>query len=371
MKKIYALISSALLLCSCATSEPKQVAYEISLDKVPTTAVFKNGDETTWSVWGASMAKGEDGLYHMFYSRWPKGLGWSWVVDSEIARATSSSPYGPWEFQEIVLPRRDKEYWDGWCTHNPTIHKYGDKYYLYYMGNTGDGVTVGDPVKSELNWTHRNNQRIGVAITDSPAGPWERFDKPILDVTADDSAPDCLMTSNPATCQTPDGRYLLLYKAVGKERKLPAGGPVVHMVAFADSPTGPFVKEKELVFTVEGSDFPAEDPTIWYQDGKYRAIVKQMSGASGNKRASLIHYDSEDGIHWTPAKYNKVSELELTWEDGTRYEVTHLERPQIFFENGEPLLLLCAADTMDVNNVLHSFNVQIPINIEKHDLTNE
>lgn len=35
------------------------------------------------------------------------------------------------------------------------------------MGNVGDGIV---PPKS-LNWTHRNHQRIGVAIADSPAGP--------------------------------------------------------------------------------------------------------------------------------------------------------------------------------------------------------
>ena len=46
------------------------------------------------------MVKGEDGLYHIFYSRWPKDIGWSWVTDSEIAHAVSVSPYGPWKFRK-------------------------------------------------------------------------------------------------------------------------------------------------------------------------------------------------------------------------------------------------------------------------------
>ncbi|MFR9628684.1 MAG: glycoside hydrolase family protein [Rikenellaceae bacterium] len=370
MKTFLTLIATALMLNSCTTttSEPKELEYEITLGKVPTTAVFKNGDETTWSVWGASMIKDDNGLYHIFYSRWPKANGWVWAVDSEIARATSTSPYGPWEFQEIVLPRRGVEYWDGWCTHNPTIHKFGDKYYLYYMGTTGDGREIEYPISDEVRWLHRNNQRIGVAVADSPTGPWTRFDKPTLDVSSDDTAPDCLITNNPAVSQTPDGRYLLLYKTAGKKKPLPVGGPVVHMVAFSDSPTGPFVKEDVLVFAVEGNDFPAEDPTIWYQDGKYRAIVKEMASASNDWHASLIHYDSEDGIHWTPGKFQKVSDRQVTWEDGQHYKLSHLERPQIFMENGEPLLILFAADTTDVNNVLHSFNIQVPVNIKKHEV---
>lgn len=169
------------------------------------------------------MVKGDYGLYHIFYSRWLKSLGWAWVTDSEIAHATSESPYGPWNFKDVVLERRGKEYWDGWCTHNPTVHKFGNKYYLYYMGNTGDGIVTRTPGKEKLNWTHRNNQRIGVAVADNPNGPWKRFDKPLIDVTPNDSAYDCLMTSNPSICEMADGKYLLIYKGVDKKYLLPGG----------------------------------------------------------------------------------------------------------------------------------------------------
>ena len=43
------------------------------------------------------------------------------------------------------------------------------------------------------------------------------------------------------------------------------------------------------------------------------------------------------------------------------------ERPQIYIENGEPLMLLCAADTME-GHERHSFNVQIPLSIKKHEV---
>ena len=221
----------------------KPVDLKIEFGKVSKNSIFVS---ETWSHWGGSVVKGNDGLYHMLYSRWPKKLGWSWVVDSEIAHAVGPTPFGPFKHQAIATPRRGKDHWDGWCTHNPTVHKFGDKYYLYYMGNTGDGEIVGSPGKQRLNWQHRNNQRIGVAIADNPAGPWTRMDEPVLDISRDDSASDALMTSNPSVCQRTDGSILMVYKAVGKKFKLPAGGPVVHMVAIADQPTNGTIQENAL-----------------------------------------------------------------------------------------------------------------------------
>ena len=313
------------------------------------------------SIWGGSLVKGEDGLYHLYYSRWPKRLGWAWVTHSEIAHAVAESPLGPYTFQDVTLPPRGAEFWDGLCTHNPTVHRFDGKYYLYYMGNTGDGKVVGMPGKPQLNWLHRNNQRIGVAVADKLAGPWKRFDRPVIDISTDASAPDSLMTSNPSVCQRPDGSYLMIYKAVGQEYPMPFGGPVVHCITTADSPTGPFRKHPQTVFTVTGERFPAEDPYIWYQDGKYRAIVKRMNDAQGKRYFTLAQYDSRDGFDWQPSRYHKISDRTLTWEDGSRQQLNHLERPQVFFENGKPAVLLCAADTIDQNNVRQSFNVQIPL----------
>lgn len=339
---------------------PAAPDLKIELGPVSRDAVFAS---KTLSHWGGSLVKTEDGRYHMFYSRWPKELGWAWVTDSEIAHAVSSSPFGPYEFKDIALPRTDKRHWDGWCAHNPTVHKFGDKYYLYYMGNTGDGKVVGRPGKQTLNWTHRNNQRIGVAVADSPDGPWRRSKKPVLDISPDDQAPDCLMTSNPSVCQRPDGGVLMVYKAVGKEFPLPSGGPVVHCIATADSPTGPFVKHDKPVFTFEGERFPAEDPYIWFQQGKYRAIVKRIKHVNKKREFSLVQYDSVDGFDWQPSKHHEISDRTITWDDGSNERFDHLERPQVLIEDGKPVALLCAADHIDENNVRHSLNIQIPLNV--------
>jgi len=332
--------------------------FKLTLAPAPPTAKF---EEEGKSVWGGSLVKGDDGLYHMFYSRWDKGLGWAWVTHSEIAHATSASPYGPFKFQDVALPIRGAEFWDGLCTHNPTVHKFDGKYYLYYMGNTGDGVENSTPGKLILNPVHRNNQRIGVAVADSPSGPWKRTDTPLIDVSPDPNALDCLMVSNPSVTKRPDGGYLMVYKAVGKKKPGKWGGPVVHCIATSDSPTGPFKKYDRKVFEAKGVDFPAEDPSIWYQDGKYRAIVKDMHGAFTDAGQALVNFESENGFDWNLADPALLSTLQIQWTDGRVQKLKHLERPQLYLENGKPVALLCAADTADENNILHSFNVQIPI----------
>ena len=56
------------------------------------------------------------------------------------------------------------------------------KYYLYYMGNTGNGKAM-----ENLNFTHRNKQRIGVAWANNPHGPWYINDKPFINVSTDEN----------------------------------------------------------------------------------------------------------------------------------------------------------------------------------------
>lgn len=72
-------------------------------------------------VWCGSVVQGEDGKFHMFASRWPKTLPMhpGWMTASEIVRADSDTPEGPYRFCEVALPARGAEYWDGRCTHNP------------------------------------------------------------------------------------------------------------------------------------------------------------------------------------------------------------------------------------------------------------
>lgn len=340
-----------------ATADGRGLGDDLDLSRwiqpVPSGAIF---EDPAHCIWCGSAVRGDDGRYHLFYSRWPRRLGHkAWVTHSEVARAVADAPTGPYRHVEVVLPARGANFWDGSCTHNPTILRVGKKFCLYYMGNHGDGV-----VQEPLNWTHRNHQRIGVATADSPAGPWTRLEHPVVDVSPDPEAPDALMTSNPVTCVRPDGGLLMVYKAVAKKGKPPFGGPVVHLVATADRPEGPWKKSLTPIFTRPGEHFAAEDPFIWHDGGRYRAVVKDNNGIFTGRGYSLAQFESTDGFDWKLARHPFVTTPEMVRSDGTTVKLNALERPQLVFDaNSVPVALLCAgAYTADR---VASFNVAIPL----------
>ncbi len=352
MKTICSGWMLALLCSAFGAAQAAELDLHALLQPVPATAAFRDAE---FNIWCGSMAKGDDGQYHLFYSRWPRKLGHAaWVTHSEIAHAVAASPFGPYKHADVTLPPRGKEFWDGLCTHNPTVIRANGKYYLYYMGNTGDGVAM-----KTLNWTHRNNQRIGVAVADKPEGPWQRFDKPVIDASSDTNAPDALMIANPSVCQRPDGGFLMVYKGVAKQGKPPFGGPVVHLVATADAATGPFKKFPQPIFTKPGEHFAAEDPFIWRDTDRYRAVVKDNHGIFTGRGYSLALFESREGFDWKPSEHVLVTTPQVTWADGRTQKMDALERPQLYLENGAPVALFCAA--AEAKGRDGSFNVAIPL----------
>lgn len=311
---------------------------------VPENYVLK---DPAYFIWGAGVVEGTDGKFHMLYTRWPKELGFSaWVTDSEIAYAVADKPEGPYIPKSTALKRRGGSYWDGMTTHNPTvIHKEG-KYYLYYMGTTGT-PNLKRPTSTQHDdwWEYRNNQRIGVAVAEKPEGPWKRFNKPVLDVSDDPKAYDGLMTSNPAVTFNDDGKVIMTYKAVEKEPARLSGGRVRFMVAFSDSPTGPFVKESEPIFEVSNGDggewMVAEDPYIWFDQGVYKAVVRDVVGKFTGDEGALALLESKDGKDWKAGKHPKILGSKFKWANG-EYSGTKLERPQLFIKNGVPQFLFGA-----------------------------
>ncbi len=307
-------------------------------------------------IWGATMTRtghgGDGGACHLLYARWPRALGHdAWVTDSEIAHATADQPLGPYRHRSVVLPARGDAYWDGRCTHNPTVLAAGGRFYLYYMGTRGTAST-----EPGLNWSHRNQQRIGVAVADHPAGPWRRFDTPL--VTGPEGTVCC---ANPTVTARPCGGFLMIYKAVRPDGDAPFYGPVVHHAATADHPEGPFTTLPGTVFDAADTDFPAEDPYIWCQDGRYYAVVKDMNGHFTGAGKSLAGFTSPDGLRWSPAPAPLVSPVQLRHADGSVQPLHALERPQVYLEHGRPAVLFCAADVNTHRD--HSFNVHLPLGL--------
>lgn len=313
------------------------------LQPITKQSMFRLDD---YMVWCGSPIQGKDGKFYLFYSRWPRKLTHqAWATHSEIAVAVSNKANGPYKHVKVVLPKRDKKYWDADVTHNPNIHRFGNMYYLYYMGNYGNGEW----------WNHRNHQRIGVAVAKHPLGPWKRFDKPIVDTSH--KSFDHMIASNPSVTKQPNGKYLMIYKGVS-EGKLPFGGVVLHGAAISNSPVGPFVKQSQRIFVKDTVRFAAEDPYIWYQKGKYWAIVKDFKGSFTNSGLSLALFESSNGLDWLPGKNALVSKTMIPWKSGS-VSVEKLERPQLLIVNGKPISLFCAVYDKGDN-----YNISIPLKVK-------
>ena len=123
---------------SPVTLPPVDYDFQAMIQPVPLTAKFS---DPVYNIWCGAPVQGDDRKYHLFYSRWPRRLTHAaWVTSSEIAHAESDSPFGPWKFHDVALLPRGTNFWDGSCTHNPTVIHVNGKYYLYYMGDWGNGV---------------------------------------------------------------------------------------------------------------------------------------------------------------------------------------------------------------------------------------
>jgi hypothetical protein len=354
------LLTVALLQCGITHAQVPQHEVPAPLDfnshllPIPDTSAFH---DPGYFVWCGALVRSDDGKYHLFYSRWPEKNGThGWVTSSEVAHAVGQTPFGPFHFVGVALAPRSKKFWDGMVTHNPTVLHLGKTYYMYYTGNDGDGL-----IEDKTNFVHRNNQRIGVATSNSPYGPWKRMDHPLLDVTHDRNALDSVLVTNPTVARGAHGKFVLLYKAVSQKSPLPQGGPVVILSATADSPLGPFIKKHKTLFTLPGSPFPFEDPFLWYDASraKYFAIMKDNQGViSGLHHSSLILFESADAEKWKPSQYPLVSDLILHWKDKPAQHVSRMERPFIFFDlQQKPVALVVAISDGSATD----YNVRIPI----------
>lgn len=328
-----------------------------------------------WHVWCPSLLRGPDGLYYFFFSRWRRELGHlAWCTHSEIAYATAERPEGPFDVQGPALPARGLEYWDGHVTHNTCAIEHEGKYYIYYTGNRGGADWRADrPVGNYEGlwenpqhpwWRHRNNQRIGVAVAEHPAGPWKRFDEPLIDVGPETGQG---IVATPSVTARPDGGLLMVYKTLAPGEGA-FGGGVFHYPALAAGPLGPFVRHSRPVLDKsrrfgQHYDFHIDDHFEWYQDGRYHAIVKDCQPPFlTDWGKALLLMESQDGLDWELSRNALVHRFALDWEDGSRQPVSRLDMPKLYCEEGRPRVAMFAVLVGDENDPNEqSFNLIVPL----------
>ena len=291
-------IVTVILLCNCDPISDLSIRQR--LQPAPSNSGFKM--DNYW-VWGGSMIKAE-GQYHLFASRWKKDIKFpdNYRHNSEIVRAVADKPLGPFEFAEIVIGERDSSFWDANMAHNPTVHKIGDEFVLFY--NASDFTTLLDNSKNLL-------RRVGYASSKSIYGPWQRSDRPIVDAEA----------NNPAVLVLND-KVLLMYR----------DAPLRVFVAQSDNYKGPYAIVNDNVWP----EHKIEDFYMFKMKNSYHFICEDnVGGISGRERWG-VHLSSKNAIdQWSKYDSLIVYDHDIPFTDGTVLHCERRERPQLLIENNK------------------------------------
>ena len=88
--------------------------------------------------------------------------------------------------------------------------------------------------------------------------------------------------------------------------------------------------------------------------------VKNNDGNFTKRGYSLALWESADGFDWKLSEHPFVANPStIRWADGHNEPLLARERPQVVFENGEPVALCCAGGGDKARD--GSFNLQIPL----------
>ena len=197
--------------------------------------------------------------------------GWDW---REQGRAVGRGPAGAYDDRAVFTPE---------------IFAHEGKYYLVYQ-------TVKAP------YVVRVKNQIGMAVADSPHGPWRKLDEPILSaadngewlgdeddrfsvVTQGDF--DSHKVHDPCLVYYKD-KFWLYYKGERMGEQMTFGGREIKWgVAIADHPEGPYVKSEYNPVTNSGHEV-----CVW----PYRGGIAAVLTTDGPEK-NTIQY-AEDGINF-------------------------------------------------------------------------
>ncbi len=328
------------------TTPPDTLFFKDRIQPLDSHNVFKT---LGYYNWGASIIKGDDGLYHLFYSRWEKKYKFTgWLTHSEIAHATAPSPSGPWTYQQTAMTGRRGKNWDAITAHNPKIKYFDGKYYLYYVStNLGSKsytetelIETAHTGYSHANWKIlRPNQRTGVAVSTSLSGPWMRQDTPLIQP----AGPITTLTVNPAICKGKDQNYHLIIKGDKPNETRFIRNQAIAVSRFPDR--GYKILNNPVIDYLD-----TEDMSMWYDEtSEYYYGIFHAHSFIG-----LV--SSPNGKNWKKATEYSLMTKKLILKNGTEIMPDRLERPFVYTENGEPRVISLAVKKGD-----ESYTVFVPI----------
>ena len=306
-------------------------------------------EDPEYNIWCCAPIYDTDGNVHVFYSHWLNKFDHAgWVSACEVAHAVAKTPEGPYETLGVALTGSGGSNWDSWAIHNPTVYKVNNKYVMLYMGSDGSKLGVDLEAftkmdeKEGLDYFYKlvETKRVGMAIATDLNGTWERVGKGPVVQTGTEPAWDDFCTSNPAFVITPEGKYRIYYKGWDHRSQKAFYGNRKYGFAESDKIEGPYVKyngNPVIDFSNIDEKMQSEDGYVWYEDGIYKIIMRDM-GYYNNEYG--LYMQSKDGIKW--------GDPQIAYKDAPFYfdeklpgisRQGRIERPQLLMKDGRPQYL--------------------------------
>lgn len=249
-----------------------------------------------------------DGLYYVYYSKAtgetfgfgtgdPEKKVFPWDK-TEVWYATSKDGW-TWDEQGIAVGRGEAGAYDDRSVFTPQVMVHEDKYVLVYQ-------TVKHP------YVNRVKNQVGMAIADSPNGPFKKLDAPILSPTDDgewlgeedtrfkvkkQGSFDSHKVHDP-TLLYYKNKFYLYYKGERMGERMTFGGREIKWgVAIADNLEGPYVKSEYNPITNSGHEL-----CVWPYNGGIAALII----TDGPERNTIqwspdgVNFEIQSHIKWGP-----------------------------------------------------------------------
>lgn len=236
-----------------------------------------------------------EGLYYVWYSKGTISPGYDatvWYATSKDGRA--------WTEKGMALAKGKAGSWEGASVFTPNILVADGRYWLFYTGTS-----------REYGRGFIPDSKIGIAVSDSPAGPWERLaTNPALENSDNPDDFDSHLVDDACLIMR-EGKYWFYYKG----RQLGKGPGQTQMgLAIANYPQGPYLKHKSNP-VIPGN----HEVLVWPQGTGVAAMI----GTTGPKEITNSILYAEDGIQFS--KTCKVTKG--PWAGGAC-------RPEAFTQSG-------------------------------------
>ncbi|CAD77969.1 MAG TPA: xylosidase [Rhodopirellula baltica] len=235
-------------------------------------------------------------LYYVWYSKGKISPGY----DATVWYATSKDGH-QWTEKGMALDKGEPGSWEGTSVFTPNILVAEGRYWLFYTGTS-----------KKYGKGFQPDSKIGIAVSDSPDGPWERLaTNPALSNSPNAADFDSHLVDD-ACLIVREGKIWFYYKG----RQLGKGPGQTQMgLAIADKPEGPYVRHES------NPVIPGNHEVLVWPQGKG---VAAMIGTTGPKAITNSILYAEDGIHFTKTHNVKNG----PWAGGAF-------RPEAFTQSGE------------------------------------